>query len=312
MGKAFAGGLRMDARTIARWLAWTARDRLTYPSLLLRARRESAEAAGDLIEHRIAWGDDPAQHALLILPREGMRGDRVVAFVHGGSWRRGSPADYRFVGRALARAGYATALLGYRLVPEHTFPAQRDDVLAGLRAVLAESQQVGLPGGGAVLAGHSAGAHLAALAAYDGDSRERHGVGDGAVAGLLAVSGPLDIGLICENAPCPLFESLMGRPEGWDEADPILFVSGDASLDVLAVHGRRDPMVSVAASESFVARVNGQASRGMPDAQHGDGAGRARLLVAENGYHGDLVKAIAGQSAETPETYAWLADVAGA
>jgi acetyl esterase/lipase len=296
------------ARETARWIAWSVRDKLTYPRLLAHIRRESDRPAEDLEERRIDWGADPAQYALLIVPKAARATDRLVAFVYGGSWRRGSPDYYRFVGRAIARAGYPTAVLGYRLAPEHVFPAQRDDVLAGLAAVLGDAPDSGLSDEGAVVAGNSAGAHLAALAVYDRESRRRAGVADDALAGLLSVSGPLDLGLICEGYPCPAVATLMGRPDGWDEADPVLFVRGDEPYDVLAVHGRKDPMVTIGAAESFVRRVNEAAADAA--GASGDGAAtRARLVVAERGYHGDLIRALTGTSPEAAPTYAWLAEV---
>jgi hypothetical protein len=100
----------------------------------------------------------------------------------------------------------------------------------------------------------------------------------------------------------------MGGPDGWDEADPVLFVRGDEPYHVLAVHGRRDPLVTVGAAESFVRRVN-EAAADAAGATGGVTATPGRLVVAERGYHGDLIRALTGTSPEAAPTYAWLAEV---
>ena len=89
----------------------------------------------------------------------------VIAYFHGGGWVMGSIASFDCVCRALANASGAIVMnVGYRLAPEHPFPAATDDACAAL-SWLGESA-AGLGGDPDRLAvvGDSAGANLATVA----------------------------------------------------------------------------------------------------------------------------------------------------
>ena len=84
----------------------------------------------------------------------GARG--TVAYLHGGGWVMGSRDSVDAVCRALANdAGARVVSIGYRLAPEHPFPAALDDALNVVRAL----------DGPLVVAGDSAGGNLAAVVA---------------------------------------------------------------------------------------------------------------------------------------------------
>jgi acetyl esterase len=81
----------------------------------------------------------------------------VVAYFHGGGWAVGSIDSFDTVCRALANAaGAVVASVGYRLAPEHRFPAALEDCVAATRR-LAEQH----PGERLAVAGDSAGGNLA-------------------------------------------------------------------------------------------------------------------------------------------------------
>ncbi|UGT67694.1 alpha/beta hydrolase [Nocardia gipuzkoensis] len=87
------------------------------------------------------------------------RTDHVVLYIHGGGFVAGSAAGYRGVA---ARISTATRMpvftLGYRLAPEHPYPAAPLDVARGYRWLLKQGyrpEQV-------IVAGDSAGGFLAA------------------------------------------------------------------------------------------------------------------------------------------------------
>lgn len=103
--------------------------------------------------------------ARLYDPRPGNCGP-VVVYLHGGGWSLGSIDTAEPVCRMLAaRSGCAVLAPGYRLAPEHPWPAAIEDVdtvLAWLAARPAGPQAGCAP---VALAGDSAGAHLATIAA---------------------------------------------------------------------------------------------------------------------------------------------------
>ena len=90
----------------------------------------------------------------------------VVAYFHGGGWTVGSIASFDAVARELAVASRALVVsVGYRLAPEHPFPVPVDEAVAAIRWLAANAQQLGGDGTRLAVAGDSAGANLAAVAA---------------------------------------------------------------------------------------------------------------------------------------------------
>ncbi|MFW5419503.1 alpha/beta hydrolase fold domain-containing protein [Nocardiopsis sp. CNT-189] len=84
-------------------------------------------------------------------------GAGVLLYVHGGGFEHENPAVERAMAHRLSRAAGRPALrVGYRLAPDHPFPAPVEDVAAVYRALLAQ----GVPAPRIVLVGESAGATL--------------------------------------------------------------------------------------------------------------------------------------------------------
>ena len=81
----------------------------------------------------------------------------TILYLHGGGYCAGSPATHRSVTAHLAAAaGLAVFAAGYRLAPEHPFPAALDDAVAAARALGGR--------GPFAIAGNSAGGGLALAA----------------------------------------------------------------------------------------------------------------------------------------------------
>jgi acetyl esterase/lipase len=82
----------------------------------------------------------------------------VVLYFHGGAYHLGSPARLRGLLGLLSAAAQARVLsAGYRLAPEHPFPAALEDALTAYRWLLAS----GTPARQVVLGGDSSGGGLA-------------------------------------------------------------------------------------------------------------------------------------------------------
>jgi acetyl esterase len=123
----------------------------------------------------------------------------VVLYAHGGGWVLGGLDTHDGLCRHLAAAsGWAVLSVDYRLAPEHPYPAALDDLaraLAWLRGPAGATGHGatghgaaghGLDPGRIVLAGDSAGAHLAAVSA-----RRARDAGAG-VAGQLLICPVID------------------------------------------------------------------------------------------------------------------------
>lgn len=83
--------------------------------------------------------------------------ERAIVYFHGGGYVVGSLATHREVAARLAvGVGAPVLAVGYRLAPEHRFPAAHDDCLAAVRWL----RDRGVPPAGTALAGDSAGGAL--------------------------------------------------------------------------------------------------------------------------------------------------------
>ena len=83
----------------------------------------------------------------------------AILYLHGGAYIVCSPRTHRPITSRLAvDTGLPVLVPRYRLAPEHPFPAPLEDALAAYKWLLAR----GIPGSRIVIAGDSAGGHLAA------------------------------------------------------------------------------------------------------------------------------------------------------
>jgi acetyl esterase len=90
----------------------------------------------------------------------------LLLFVHGGGFVIGDLETHDKVCRTLCHhAGMLVVALDYRLAPEHPFPAAPDDAEAALRWLIANAASLGADASRLALAGDSAGAQLALVAA---------------------------------------------------------------------------------------------------------------------------------------------------
>jgi arylformamidase len=130
-------------------------------------------------------------------------GAPLHVFLHGGYWQELSVEEAAFAAPAMVRAGCAFAALGYGLAPAHDLDAIVAMVRRGLYWLSRHAGQLGVAEDAMHLSGHSAGAHLVAMAVLTGpwpDGRETAEV----VASATLLSGIYDlepIRLSYVNAP---------------------------------------------------------------------------------------------------------------
>jgi len=174
----------------------------------------------------------------------------VVIFVHGGSWETGDKGSYRWMGQGLAAQGFIAVLRNDGLMPDRRFPGFVDDAaraVAHARAALAgwggDTTRV-------VLMGHSAGAHIAALVAYDTRYLAAYKLTPRVFSGFVGLSGPYDFVFDTPR----LQRTFSGTPEQERDALPVNFATRESPRTLL-VMGRDDDTVKPRNTHSLAARL---------------------------------------------------------
>ena len=190
----------------------------------------------------IAYADGPGRRLDLYTPATPAPGAPVVVFFHGGGWETGTPADYRFLGTALARHGVTAVIAGYRLYPEVRYPAFLED--AALATRWARDHAAG--GGRVFVMGHSAGAYIAAMLALDGRWLGAVGMQPGRdLAGFVGLSGPYDFLPLRSETLKTIFGPEDQRPDTQPirhlgpGAPPMFLATGCADTTVLPANSAR-------------------------------------------------------------------------
>jgi acetyl esterase/lipase len=175
----------------------------------------------------------------------------VGVFFYGGSWQSGTKATYRFLGSALSRSGLLTLVPDYRVFPEARFPDFLHDAAQAVRWVRDNAEAYGGDPRRIVLLGHSAGAYIAAMLAFDrrwlaevGLDASRH------LRGLIGLAGPYDFLPLRD----PTLRDIFGPPEKLDATQPINFVDGKGPPAFLST-GRSDRLVDPHNTERLAARI---------------------------------------------------------
>lgn len=188
----------------------------------------------------------------------------VVVFLYGGNWKTGERAQYRFVGRRLAQQGVLAIVADYRTFPRTTFPGFVED---GAGAVAWARRHAGEYGGDPqrlFVAGHSAGAQIAALIGTDARYLAAHGMQPRDLAGVIGMSGPYDFEIAG-------YEDVFGSEALWPRAQAVNFVDGDEP-PFLLVHGTGDTVVEAKDSQELADKLRAKGGEAtllwLPDAGH--------------------------------------------
>lgn len=212
----------------------------------------------------VPYGPHPRQRVDVYRPAQ-PRGP-VLVMVHGGGWRRGDKAMPQVVGAKVAHwvaeRGWVLVSVGYRFAPEVRPPEQAADVALAIAYVQRLARGWGADPDAIVLVGHSAGAHLAALASAS--PRLARAAGAAPWRGTVVLdSAALDTRALMERRHLPLYDQAFGPdPAVWTASSPTAALSSaEPPLPMLLVcsQARRDD--ACGQSRSFAARARAAGGR---------------------------------------------------
>jgi len=150
-------------------------DREYSPSALLpdpaaqfaEYARRSAVTRTRLVAHRNLRYGASGRMTLDLFPAA-QQASPLLVYVHGGFWQEMSKDDFVFPAEGAVAAGAAFAALGYVLAPDHGMDEIVTSVRAGLWWLVDHARALGVAPARIHLCGHSAGAHLVAMALLAG------------------------------------------------------------------------------------------------------------------------------------------------
>ena len=184
-------------------------------------------AAGERRGVALSYGPAAAQQVDVFVP-EGTRATNrkpVIIWFHGGGWDSGGRDYYGFAGRAFASEGFVTVVAGYRLGEAGKYPAFMEDAAAAVRWTHDNVAAFGGDPDRIVLAGHSAGAHIALLSVLDVRWLGERAMVGGPVKGVIGLAAPADF-LPLERGGSA--DRAMGHVVPIEFTQPIIFARGDA------------------------------------------------------------------------------------
>lgn len=183
----------------------------------------------------------------------------VVIYIHGGGWVRGTKESAAYGLAPFIAMGYAVVNVEYRLANVSLAPAAIEDCRCALRWVVqhAKEQQYNLDASRIVVAGDSAGGHLALMTGMlkpnDGFDRQCYTVDEPHVSAIVDLYGITDLPDMLEGPNKKPF------PENWPyttqwignqpnrmeiakATSPMTYVRAGLP-PIISVHGDADPLV---------------------------------------------------------------------
>lgn len=192
-------------------------------------------------------------------------GAPTVVFFYGGAWTRGRRQQYRFVGQRMADNGILAIVADYRTYPVAGFPAFMDDAADAVVWARDHARTFGGNPDRLFVAGHSAGAQIAALLGTDAHYLSQRGLRPSQLAGVIGLSGPYDFNVGTQYAP------IFGPPAQWPKAQAVNFIGGDEP-PFLLIQGESDRTVAPRNSIELAGKLRDShvpvVLRLLPDAGH--------------------------------------------
>lgn len=183
-------------------------------------------------------GVDPERLSLDLYAPDEAENAPIMLYVHGGGWRGGDKSAVWRKPEFLCSAGWLFASTNYRFVPEVTPAEQVRDVARAVAWLHEHAAEYGGDPDRIYLMGHSAGAHLVALASTYPVPLEEAGMTLSALSGTIVIDGAgIDLESHMANVGrLKLFADAFGEdPTFWREMSPLAYVAPDAGVPPMLI-----------------------------------------------------------------------------
>ncbi len=197
----------------------------------------------------------------------------VIVFYYGGGWDSGDRGDYLFVAEALTSRGFIAVIPDYRIYPQAVFPDFLEDGAAALHWTFDNIGTFGGDSRNIFVAGHSAGAQIATMLAFDKTWLSQVKSDPAQIRGVIGLAGPYDFLPLKTERLNAIFPSA----EKQARSQPIRYARKDAPSTLLLT-GESDDVVGAGNTRRFARRIRDVG--GTVEEKYYSEIGHARLVVA--------------------------------
>jgi acetyl esterase/lipase len=180
----------------------------------------------------------------------------LVIVIHGGSWMQGTRGEMGEFAKEIAKQGFASATISYRLAPKDKWPAMLDDCQAAVRFMRTKAREYNIDPTRVASLGASAGGHLALLLGLT-DTRDKttldYPLASSRTQCVINLFGPVDLahdftdtafgstmtGILCMQVLGKKYDDATEEIKAFS---PITYVAKD-SPPIFTIHGKSDTLV---------------------------------------------------------------------
>ena len=163
-----------------------------HPAFIARWRADSIVARQALTaEFDVAYG--PSSEEKLDFFHASNPGAPLLIFIHGGYWRSLDKRDFSFLAPAFVSRDVSVSIVNYGLAPGTSLEEMVQQLLRAVSWLYKNASSMGFDSRRIVIAGHSAGAHLAAMMAAADWPRWDPSLPANVVHGAVCISGLYDL-----------------------------------------------------------------------------------------------------------------------
>lgn len=168
----------------------------------------------------------------------------VLIFMYGGNWNSGSKDTYGFFGRNFAKKDIITVIPDYTLSPKANYDDMAEQTAQAIKWTKAHISEFNGDPDRIFLTGHSAGAHLVALAAMN----PKYGIDPTNISGIiLNDAGGLDMYNYLQKEPPTAKEDYLAtwtdNPKIWKQASPIYYIEENTPPIMLYLGSKAYPFI---------------------------------------------------------------------